>query len=106
MSPAERWLRDHVPEAPPRLLTAMIDALPIDADRVPDALAAGAMALYGRASDGSGGREDALPLLAADALFTHAFEAEAQLNPRGVREFAAAWSGDRGLGSLVEEEKT
>jgi hypothetical protein len=38
---------------------------------------------------GRGGREDALALLAADALLTHALEAQAELDPDGVAEFAA-----------------
>jgi hypothetical protein len=67
----------------------MLAALPDDpAAGIPDALAEGALALYARVVAGSGGREDALPLLAADALLTHAFEAQAQLDPAGILALA------------------
>jgi hypothetical protein len=88
---AERWLRTHVPDAPPPLLTEMIEALGADDAPVPDALAAAAVRLYQRVVRGSGGREDALPLLAGDALMTHAFQAQAELDPAGLRALAARW---------------
>ena len=65
----------------------MVAALPADADLpVPDALAEGALALYTRLLADGGGvhRRDALPLLAADALFTHALEAQAEIDPDGI----------------------
>ncbi|MBV9110986.1 MAG: hypothetical protein JO306_16375, partial [Gemmatimonadetes bacterium] len=70
---AAAWLRALVPDAPPALMDAMLAAIPADAsESVPDALAAGAMRLYAELRDGCAVRADALPLLAADALLTHA----------------------------------
>jgi hypothetical protein len=98
MSPAERWLRERIGGAPPRLLEAMVAALPADASSpsgdpsVPETLAAAASALYGRVVEGAGGREDALPLLAADALLTHAFQAQAETDAGGLEALALRWS--------------
>jgi hypothetical protein len=88
---AERWLRDRVDGAPDELVHAMTAALPPAAASVPEALAEGAMALYAATVRGSGGREDALPLLAADALFTHAFQAQAELDPARLPGLAARY---------------
>jgi hypothetical protein len=88
---AETWVRARLGDAPPALLEVMLAALPDDPDRpVADALAEGALALYTRLLTGGAGalREDALPLLAADALFTHALEAQAQADPDGVPALA------------------
>jgi hypothetical protein len=88
---AEAWVRGRLSGAPPALLEAMLAALPADAAlAVPDALAQAALALYARLAAGEGGtrREDALPLLAADALFTHALEAQAEVDPDGVPALA------------------
>lgn len=101
---AAAWLRARVPGAPPALLAAMLDALgPDEGEPVPDALASAAVRLYARVRDGSGGREDALPLLAADALLTHALQAQAETDPSGVAGFAARWGGAGRLGSLVAD---
>lgn len=89
MTEAERWLHGRVDGAPEELVREMISALPATAASVPAALAEGALALYGATVRGSGGREDALPLLAADALFTHAFQAQAELDPGGLAALAA-----------------
>jgi hypothetical protein len=88
---AEAWVRGRLEGTPPTLLDVMLAALPDDPDLpVPDALAEGALALYARLLAGGAGalREDALPLLAADALFTHALEAQAQADPDGVPALA------------------
>jgi hypothetical protein len=69
-------------------------------DDVAEALAAGAEALLARVLRGSGGREDALPLLAADALLTHALEARAEADPDAVAGFAARWGGAGRVGRL------
>lgn len=103
MSEAARWLRERVPEAPPRLLEAMLEVLPEDASSVPNALAGGALALYQTVLQGSGGREDALPLLAADALLTHAFHAQAEQDPAGIPELARRCGGAGWLGDLSEK---
>ena len=91
MTPAERWVRARLAGAPPALLETILAALPEDGGLpVPDALAEGALALYARLLAGGAGadREDALPLLAADALFTHALEAQAEADPDGVPALA------------------
>lgn len=68
----------------------MISALaPEDHEQIPRTLAAAALRLYGEVAGGSGGREDALPLLAADALFTHAFQAQAELDPAALDALVA-----------------
>lgn len=101
MSEAARWLRERVPNAP-RLLEAMLSALPSNAASVPDALSEGALTLYEQVMQGTGGREDALPLLAADALLTHAFQAQAELDPAGISELARRCGGAGWLGELTE----
>jgi hypothetical protein len=93
VTPAERWLREHLADAPPELLEAMAAALPAEPDPeagpdVSEALFRAGTALYARVLAGRGGREDALPLLAADALFTHALEARALAAPEEVPAFA------------------
>ncbi len=101
MSTAERWLRERFSTAPPPLLDAMVAALPPDAQGVPDALAAGALHLYRTVGAGQGGRDDALPLLAADALLTHAFGAQAEQAPEGMAALAARWGAGGRLGVLA-----
>lgn len=91
MSEAERWIRARFPAAPPELVDAMASAVDGAPEPVPEALAEGAMVLYGRVAAGSGGREDALPLLAADALLTHAFEALAESDLDRVEAAAEQW---------------
>ncbi|HEU0302225.1 MAG TPA: hypothetical protein VFR37_22400 [Longimicrobium sp.] len=91
MTPAEAWIRARLPGAPPALLGAMLAALPEDSHQpVADALAEGGLRLYGELLRGGEGarREDALPLLAADALFTHALEAQAEDDPDAVSALA------------------
>ncbi len=98
---AAEWVRGRLGDAPPALLDAMLAALPADGGMpVPDALAAGALALYARLP-ATGGREDALPLLAADALFTHALEAQAELDPDGVAALAERVGAAGALAGLV-----
>ncbi len=101
MSAARLWLAEHLAGAPPELLDAMSAAVP-DEGAAPEALAAGAMSLFERVLRGSGGREDALSLLAADALLTHALEAQAELDPHGLAAFAVRWGGGGRLGELAE----
>lgn len=91
MSDAAGWLRENAGSAPPALLAEMTGALPPNAPSIPIALAEAAVVLYARVAHGSGRREDALPLLAADALFTHAFQAQAQLEPAGLLELASRY---------------
>jgi hypothetical protein len=91
MTAAETWIRGRLAGAPPALLDAMLAALPANRELpVADALAEGARAIYARLLAGGAGarKEDALPLLAADALFTHALEAQAEIDPDGVAALA------------------
>ncbi|HEX6745959.1 MAG TPA: hypothetical protein VF092_01505 [Longimicrobium sp.] len=102
ISPAAGWLRANAPEAPPALMDAMLAALPADAHApVADALAAAAMRLYGDLRGGSGCREDALPLLAADALLTHALQAQAEDNADALVAFCEQWGASGTLAALV-----
>jgi hypothetical protein len=102
VSPAERWLREHLPEAAPPFLEAMLGGLPDDPTLpVPDALAAGALALYARVLEADGGRETALPLLGADALFTHSFQAQSELCHADLPAFTSRWDGRGALGKLA-----
>ncbi len=78
----------------------MIAALPAEASDVPEALGEGALVLYAAVLAGSGGREEALPLLAADALLTHAFAAKAEQDPEGIADLARRWSGEGRLGKV------
>ncbi|WP_420126957.1 hypothetical protein [Longimicrobium sp.] len=91
MTAAEAWVRGRLDGAPPALLDAMLAALPADPGlSVADALAEGALAIYAQLLAGGAGarRDDALPLLAADALFTHALQAQAEADPDGVAALA------------------
>lgn len=102
MTPAAEWVRGRMGDVPSALREAMLAALPADgALPVPDALAAGALSLYAGLPS-TGGREDALPLLAADALFTHALEAQAELDPAGVAGFAARMGAAGALARMAE----
>ena len=102
ISPAAAWLRANVPEAPPALMDTMLAALPADAHAtVADALAAAAMWLYAGLRGGSGCREDALPLLAADALLTHALQARAEDDVDTLAAFCARWGASGALAELA-----
>ena len=101
MRAGERWIRERLADAPPALVQEMIAALPDSAPTDADALAEAAVALYARVLRGSGAREDALPLLAADALLTHAHQACADSDPSALEAFAARWGGAGRLGEVV-----
>jgi hypothetical protein len=98
---AERWLRTRLAGAPPALLDAMNAALPDGGTAVPQTLALGGVALYAQVLQGRGGREDALPLLAADALFTHALQAQAETDPAGLADFAGWMTGAPAFAALA-----
>lgn len=101
MRAGEAWVRARLEGAPPRLLEEMVSALPPTAASDADALAEASIALYTRVLSGTGGREDALPLLAADALLTHAHEACAEADPTGLETFASRWGGAGRLGQVL-----
>lgn len=96
MSAARQWLREHLDSTPDLLLETMLEALGSDeGTSIPEALARGAVDLYRRVLDGAGDRNDALPLLAADALFTAAFQAQAEIEPGAISDFARRWGGEK-----------
>ena len=96
MNIGRQWLEGRLDGAPPALVATMMAAVPAASPTIAEALVAGALELYGRVARGSGGREDALPLLAADALFTHAFEAQAELDPSAIPALADRCAGALG----------
>lgn len=98
---AADWLRERVAGAPPALLDEMLAALPTGPMPIPQALAEGALTLFARVARGTGGREDALPLLAADALLTHALQAHAEQDVAGLPAFCRAWGAQGRLGELA-----
>jgi hypothetical protein len=100
VSPAEAWVRERLADAPPPLLEAMLAALPAEAALpVPEALAAGAVSLYA-GLEGTH-RAEALPLLAADALATHALQAQAERDPDGLAALAERMGAAGALGRLA-----
>jgi hypothetical protein len=101
VSEAEAWLRARLQEAPGALLEAMISALPAGDAPVPEALAEAAATLYEEVARGPQHRAAALPLLAADALLTHAIEAQAGLGPEKLDECLARWGGGGRIGSIA-----
>lgn len=103
MSIAGEWIRGHLGAAPPKLLHAMEMAVEgTDDSPLPEALARGAALLYQAVLDRPGGREEALELLAADALFTHCYQAMAEIEPAGLAAFASRWGGPDGIGGLLQ----
>ena len=98
----ESWLRDKLADrAPDELLDCMVAALPDNYRSVADAFAEGAMSLYREVVSGSGGREVALALLAADALFTHAFEAQAETDIDGIADLVMRYGATGQLTKLA-----
>jgi hypothetical protein len=105
VTPAELWLREHCAGAPPRLLDCMVHALPGTPTSVPDAMVQGAVRLYREVTTSDCTREDALPLLAADALLTHAFQVQAELDVSGVGALADRCGAVGLLGGIAQEER-
>ena len=103
VSPATEWLMRQVGPSPPELIQTMLSVLSDSPGRsVADVLAEGAMALYATSLSGTGGREDALALLAADALFTHAFQAQAELDADGLPGYLTHWTDGARLAALLD----
>ncbi len=89
--------------APQPLREAMLAAAaPHDALPAASGLAEAAVDLYRTVATGEGRRHDALALLAADALFTHAFQVQAETSPDRFSEFAEEWSGRRRLAEILQ----
>lgn len=88
------WL-DACRPAPPPTLRAHLSRRAADGPGVlPDHLADAGRALVARVLDRpAAGRELAMDLLAADALVTYAFEAQAELDPGGLVALARRVAG-------------
>ncbi len=84
-------------------MESMIGALSATESSIPEALAAASMRRYQEVTRGEGGRENALALLAADALLTHAFQAQAEIDPNAIAAFARKWGEGGVLGEIAHE---
>lgn len=102
MNPAEDWLRERLHGAPPELLDEMSRAIRAGDHSIPDALAEGALSLFAQLSRGCEARHDAWPLLVADALLTHALEAQAELDPAGIAALAQRLGPNGRIGTLAD----
>lgn len=90
------WLAARRPPAPPTLVEPMTRGLVDSRATLPEHLASAGHALLERVlSHPAGGRELALDLLAADALVTYAFEAQAEVDARGLVQVAEQIAGGR-----------
>ena len=88
------WLAARRPAAPQTLVEPMIRWLTDSPASLPEQLALAGRALLERVlARPDGGRELALELLAADALVTYAFEAQAELDAGGLVMVAERISG-------------
>ncbi len=93
------WLAGRTP-APPAGLGARVRGAVSDTDApLPERLVQLGRDLLGRvAARPAGGRELALDLLAADALITYAFEAQAETDIAGLARLAERAAGGLGEG--------
>jgi hypothetical protein len=83
------WLAARRPAAPPTLVEPMTRWLSDSPASLPEHLALAGRALLDHVvARPEGGRELALDLLAADALVTYAFEAQAELDAGGLAHVA------------------
>lgn len=90
------WLAARRPMAPPTLVEPMTSGLEDSPASLPDHLALAGRALLERVlSRPEGGRELALDLLAADALVTYAFEAQAEVDAAALVDVAGRIAGGR-----------
>lgn len=88
----ERWIVDRGDTAPTdlqeRVLEWVRQVTPRPQESIPDVLAAAGALALARVTASKGERPAALDLLAADALVTFALEAQAQLHPEQLADFA------------------
>lgn len=83
------WLAARRPAAPPTLVEPMTRWIEDSSASLPDHLASAGRALLERVvARPEGGRELALDLLAADALVTYAFEAQAEADAGALVDVA------------------
>jgi hypothetical protein len=88
------WLAARRPAAPPTLVEPMTRWLADSPASLPEHLALAGRALLDRVlARPDGGRELALDLLAADALVTYAFEAQAELDAEDLVHVAERIAG-------------
>lgn len=88
------WLETRRPVPPPTLRDHLGTQVVDGSDPLPQHLAAqGGALLAGVLARPHGGRELALDLLAADALVTYAFEAQAEQDTRGLVALAQRIAG-------------
>ncbi len=91
-----KWLAARRPAAPPTLVEPMTRWLEDSPASLPDHLALAGRALLERVlARPQGGRELALDLLAADALVTYAFEAQAEVDAEVLVGVAERIAGGR-----------
>jgi hypothetical protein len=84
-----RWLAARRPEPPPLLRPHLEAALADSAEPLPEQLARSALARLEQVAGGPArGRDVAMALLAADALVTYAFEAQAEQDVNGLAGLA------------------
>lgn len=89
------WVDARRPAPPPTLRRHLLGVVQDSPGSLPDHLADAGVALLDRVlSRPEGGRELALDLLAADALVTYAFEAQAEADTRGVTALARRVAGE------------
>lgn len=91
MTDAASWLEPHLADAPPQLRERMLASLR-PSGSVAQALADGALACLRAAVQHPG---QALDLLAADALLTHACAAAAEQGDAALERLAARLEADR-----------
>ena len=88
------WLDARRPAPPPALRQHLMGFVQDAPGNLPEHLADAGVALLGRVlSHPEGGRELALDLLAADALVTYAFEAQAEFDVGGLTDLARRIAG-------------
>ena len=89
------WLDARRPAPPPTLRRHLLGLVHDGPGTLPDHLAEAGVALLGRVlTRPEGGRELALDLLAADALVTYAFEAQAETDTGGLSILARRVAGE------------
>lgn len=90
------WMDARRPPPPPTLRQHLLGVLRDAPQSLPEHLADAGVALLDRLLERpEAGRELALDLLAADALVTYAFEAQAELDTAGLARLARRVAGDQ-----------
>lgn len=96
MSEALTWLDRHTADAPTQLRARMRAALrDVSEGSIHESLAAAGFRCLRASLTEQPGRECALDLLSADALFTHACAAAAEAGPGELQRFTAALDAAR-----------